>query len=185
MADELKEIKIHRIEFDITRNGDICTRVWKDNDTAIFFHSDSHFLITRQEGDKITYRTNTKGFNSIVIPEVFADSYSSNEPMGKMMRRLHENFRVALNQSKNGTKTGLTEYETENYIDENFDEMELFVNKVFTKFKSTEDEFCKHVNKEFDIKRASRTLDPEAVVQKFGFKLYDNFKKNYKIDKAD
>lgn len=190
---EIKELEIKRMEFDVTRNGDISTRIFVDDTTSYVFYDGYHFFQSCSAGFKIQYRTNevkrdglvSNIFYNVVIPEAYSELYNSDKAVGRMMRRMAINFRTALCQAKNGEKNELTEYEVDNYIEENLFERQKFVDKVFQLVEEAKDGFYAYLGKQLNIKKASRNCDPENTIQSLGLEMYKEFKKNFRMSREE
>lgn len=181
--DEVKEITIKNIEFDMTSNGNVLTKIYGNDNNVVSFYSGGHYLYTRKDGDNIKYMTTDKGFNNVIIPQQFGELYNSDDAIGKMLRRTYENFRLGLCQVKNGALNKLTKYETENWIDDNFAEFDFFIEKVFERVQKSETPFMKHLSQQIPLKKTSRCCDPEDKIIKLAEKEYDLYRKHNEMIK--
>lgn len=182
---EIKNIKIGRIDFSITRNGDISTRIFPEEFTtditkSVVFYGEGHYLVSRSIGDIVEYTTRN-GFNNVIVPDKYNEVFASGKGTGLILNTIYNNFRKSLDNAKNGDLSELSPQETISYISENFAETSFFVNKVFDLVQNSTDGFYKYLLQQMGLKKSTRNFDPELVIQNLGLDLYKNYKKNFRL----
>ena len=192
MSEDARQIEIFDISFSVTKNGDIMSVVFIDERESFVVFSNNinnaynnEFLSTRQKGDKILY-TQVNGRATILVPKPFIDLYSSDEPTGKLMRRVYANFRTSLDKIKNGERTLLADFESINYIKDVLREKSFFYDATLQEISESDSAFYKLLSSEMNKSRASRKFDPEDIIKGLADCTHREFSKNFKIiDKLD
>lgn len=192
MSEDARQIEIFDISFSVTKNGDIMSVVFIDERESFVVFSNNinnaynnEFLSTRQKGDKILY-TQVNGRATILVPKPFIDLYSSDEPTGKLMRRVYANFRTSLDKIKNGERTSLADFESINYIKDVLREKSFFYDATLQEISESDSAFYKLLSSEMNKSRASRKFDPEDIIKGLADCTHREFSKNFKIiDKLD
>ena len=192
MSEDARQIEIFDISFSVTKNGDIMSVVFIDERESFVVFSNNinnaynnEFLSTRQKGDKILY-TQVNGRATILVPKSFIDLYSSDEPTGKLMRRVYANFRTSLDKIKNGERTLLADFESINYIKDVLREKSFFYDATLQEISESDSAFYKLLSSEMNKSRASRKFDPEDIIKGLADCTHREFSKNFKIiDKLD
>lgn len=192
MSEDARQIEIFDISFSVTKNGDIMSVVFIDERESFVVFSNNinnaynnEFLSTRQKGDKISY-TQNNGRTSVIVPKPFIDLYSSDEPTGKLMRRVYANFRTSLDKIKNGERTSLADFESINYIKDVLREKSFFYDATLQEISESDSAFYKLLSSDMNKSRASRKFDPEDIIKGLADCTHREFSKNFKIiDKLD
>lgn len=192
MSEDARQIEIFDISFSVTKNGDIMSVVFIDERESFVVFSNNinnaynnEFLSTRQKGDKILY-TQVNGRATILVPKPFIDLYSSDEPTGKLMRRVYANFRTSLDKIKNGERTSLADFESINYIKDVLREKSFFYDATLQEISESDSAFYKLLSSEMNKSRTSRKFDPEDIIKGLADCTHREFSKNFKIiDKLD
>lgn len=177
---EIKEIIIKEIEHNITKNGDIMTTIHIEGQKPLLVFGFSEFLTTRQKNDKLKYSING-GKIQVQVPKAFTDIYSADNAVGKLFRRVNNNFRVALDRAKNGEKIELSMDETVNYVKEQLTEKMLFADIITDFINESDSNFAKELVSESKLKKATRKFDPETIISYLSNDVYKEYKRSYKI----
>ncbi len=181
--------KIQKIEFDITKNNNIATRVWlegsdlTDLGQSYAFYSDSHYTIALNDGDNIEINKN-KDFYNVVIPESYSKVWDGDSVFAKILHRIHDNFRVALVRVKNGEKNKISSFEVEQDVRNKMSEFFDICDMVLGATQESESKFAKYLMSQMEMKKSSRSFDTETFVSCNAKRYQDELRKHFEMVKT-